>query len=257
MKKLFLLSIITLLFFVSSIAQNVGIGTTTPNASSMLEIKASNKGLLIPRTSTTSRTAIVNPAKGLMLYDTTTSSFWFHNGTAWAQLSAGSNGWNLGGNAGTNPSLNFIGTIDNQPLRFRVNNAWAGEIHPTSSNVFLGIGSGQSTAGGQYNTAIGEHSLFTNTTGTSNTVNGAYALYSNTTGNENIANGSLALYFNTTGSENTANGGRALYNNTTGNKNTANGFQALALNNTGNENTANGYFSLFSNTTASVMLMMN
>lgn len=60
-------------------AQSVGIGTNNPNASAMLEIKASNTGLLVPRTSTASRTSIVNQAKGLMLYNTTTR---FNNGSA-------------------------------------------------------------------------------------------------------------------------------------------------------------------------------
>ena len=93
MKNVFLLLISTFLLIENSFAQSIGIGTPIPDASSMLEIKASNKGLLIPRTSTASRTAIVNPAKGLMLYDTTTSSFWFHNGAAWMQVGSGGSGW--------------------------------------------------------------------------------------------------------------------------------------------------------------------
>ena len=120
--------------------------------------------MLIPRTSTTSRLAIVNPAKVLMLYDTTTSSFWFHNGSAWTQLSAAGNGWNITGNAGTNPSSNFIGTTDNQPLLFRVNNAWAGEIHPTRECIF-GVGAGQANTTGYYNTAIGADALNRNKSG--------------------------------------------------------------------------------------------
>src|SRR5664279_2540258 len=105
MKKCLLLTTIAILFIASSYAQSVGIGTTTPNTSSILEIKASNKGLLIPRTSTTSRTAIVNPAKGLIVYDTTTNSFWYHNGGAWTQIGAAGTGWSITGNAGTNPCL--------------------------------------------------------------------------------------------------------------------------------------------------------
>jgi len=63
-------------------AQSVAINTdkSAPNPSAMLDVKSNNKGLLIPRTSTTSRLAITNPAKGLMLYDTTAGSFWFYNG---------------------------------------------------------------------------------------------------------------------------------------------------------------------------------
>lgn len=68
-------------------AQSVGIGTTTPDNSASLDIKNNNKGILVPRTSTTSRIAIVNPAKGLMLFDTTTMSFGFHTGNEWVEAS--------------------------------------------------------------------------------------------------------------------------------------------------------------------------
>ncbi len=92
---------VLLLLSMQGITQTVGINTdgSLPHPSAILDVKSFTKGILLPRTSTTSRNAIVNPAKGLILYDTTTSAFWFHNGTAWAQLSAGSNGWNLTGNA--------------------------------------------------------------------------------------------------------------------------------------------------------------
>ncbi len=113
----FLLSCI--IFFYSKVfSQSVSINTdgSQPNASAILDVKSFTKGMLFPRTSTTSRTAIVNPAKGLILYDTTASGFWFHNGTVWTQLSAGSIGWNLTGNAGTDSAKNFIGTTDYKPL---------------------------------------------------------------------------------------------------------------------------------------------
>ncbi len=239
MKKKFLITVSCVLFSIVMIAQSVGINNSTPHASAILDVKSFTKGVLLPRTSTTSRTAIVNPAKGLILYDTTTSGFWFHNGTAWVQLSSNSNGWNLTGNAGTNPSSNFIGTTDNQPLRFRVNNTWAGEMHPTSGNVFLGLNAGKSNTTGTKNTAIGKDALLNNTTGYGNTANGFEALYSNTTGYNNTAYGFNALYFNTTGFSNTAIGW-ALIRNTTGNFNTANGQGALFNNTTASGNTAIG-----------------
>ena len=68
-------------------AQGIGIGIIIPDSSSILEVKASNKGMLIPRTSTASRVAIAKPAKGLLIFDTTTSSFWFYKDTSWANLS--------------------------------------------------------------------------------------------------------------------------------------------------------------------------
>lgn len=53
-------------------AQSVGINTTgaAPDASSMLDVSATNKGFLTPRMTTAQRLAIATPANGLMVYDT-------------------------------------------------------------------------------------------------------------------------------------------------------------------------------------------
>ena len=54
-------------------AQNVGIGTPTPDASAQLDITAANKGLLIPRVALTSLTdavTITAPATSLLVYNT-------------------------------------------------------------------------------------------------------------------------------------------------------------------------------------------
>ena len=124
-----------------------------------------------------------------------------------------------------------------------------------------------SNSSGYSNTAYGSASLYSNTSGSLNTANGFRSLYSNkasyntaygsgslssnTTGGYNTANGVNSLYLNTTGSNNTANGLHALYNNTTGANNTANGVNSLYSNTTGYFNVANGYQSLYSNTTGS------
>jgi hypothetical protein len=49
-----------------SFSQGVGVGTVTPDASAVLDITATNKGLLIPRMSLASINSIVNPARGLL-----------------------------------------------------------------------------------------------------------------------------------------------------------------------------------------------
>ncbi|HWK07751.1 MAG TPA: tail fiber domain-containing protein [Puia sp.] len=91
MKKYLLLFLLSSGLLKNALSQNVGINATgaLPHPSAMLDVSAPDKGVLIPRTSTTSRLAITNPAKGLMLYDTTSSSFWFHNGSDWVELSSG------------------------------------------------------------------------------------------------------------------------------------------------------------------------
>ena len=90
------LTVVIMLFSVSKTsAQNIGISAdgSTPDANAILDIKAANKGLLIPRTSTVSRTAIPN-TKGLLVYDTTSSSFWYNDGSSWQQISSGSSALN-------------------------------------------------------------------------------------------------------------------------------------------------------------------
>ncbi|WP_338357482.1 hypothetical protein [Yeosuana marina] len=94
-----LLMLLSTLFSLQVNAQ-VGIGTITPNASSMLDIDVSTldanakKGILIPRMTTTEREAIASPASSLLVFDTTSNSFWFNNGDAttpvWKELVSGS-----------------------------------------------------------------------------------------------------------------------------------------------------------------------
>ena len=56
-------------------SQNVSIHTdeAPPHASAMLDVKSVVTGMLLTPTSTASRLAVLNPAKGPILYDTTTS----------------------------------------------------------------------------------------------------------------------------------------------------------------------------------------
>ena len=79
MKKL-LLFLIFLSTFFSLSSQSVGIGTTTPDASAMLEVKSTSKGLLIPRLTSTS--SISNPANGLIIYNTSTNEIMYNAGTS-------------------------------------------------------------------------------------------------------------------------------------------------------------------------------
>lgn len=110
------------------LSAQVGIGTTNPNASSMLDITSTNSGLLIPRialTSSTDTVTIPSPVASLLVYNTgagglTPAGYYYWNGSAWITL-AGSGGsdWTITGNSGTTAGTNFIGTADAVDLRIK------------------------------------------------------------------------------------------------------------------------------------------
>lgn len=85
---------------------NVGIGTSSPNASSALDITSTSKGLLIPRMTTVQRDAIASPVNGLQIYNTTTSSVNFYNGAAWGSIGVGGSG-----TIGTIPKFSAASTL--------------------------------------------------------------------------------------------------------------------------------------------------
>ncbi len=86
-KKLLTFAIIFFIIF-TGIAQ-VGIGTTSPDASSALDITATDKGFLMPRMTTVQKDAIASPATGLQVYDTETKSVWTYDGIMWQEGSGG------------------------------------------------------------------------------------------------------------------------------------------------------------------------
>jgi len=67
----------------------VGIGITSPAASSLLDITSTTKGVLIPRMTTVQRDAIASPSTGLMIYNTTDSAFNFYRLSGWVSLNRG------------------------------------------------------------------------------------------------------------------------------------------------------------------------
>src|SRR6185437_13928052 len=117
MKK-FIILMLVFLSLLKSYSQSVGIGTTAPNTSSMLDVSATNKGMLVPRMTTVQRTAIASPAKGLLVFDNDVSSFFFYNGTAWTQLSAGSstNFWSANGSDISNINSGSVGIGTTKPI---------------------------------------------------------------------------------------------------------------------------------------------
>ncbi len=90
----------------SSIIAQVGIGTTTPDNSAVLDITSTEKGLLIPRMGTIQITNILAPKKGLIVFNNETNNFEFNSGNAtstkWSEIRSNNN----------SPSLKFDSAVD-------------------------------------------------------------------------------------------------------------------------------------------------
>ena len=81
--------------------QNVGIGTNSPNASSLLEVNSNSKGILIPRVSLTSITDVITiptPANALLVYNNNAAlpdgrGFYYYNTITneWTRLATNNN----------------------------------------------------------------------------------------------------------------------------------------------------------------------
>lgn len=254
-----LLTIAACIFFIlKADAQSVAINTdgSTAAASAILDVKSTGKGVLAPRMSKAQKNAITIPATGLLVFQDAPDSigFYYYSGAAWLWLATANNttGWTTTGNAGTDTAVNFIGTTDNMPLRFKQNNGWLGQLNKNTGNYFLGSGAGQSNTSGKGNTAMGDSALFSQSFSngavaysTSNTAFGSKALFSNQPtsafdGFYNTAIGGNALYNNTSGAFNTGVGESALFNTTTGFRNIAIGDATLYNLKTGGNNVAIG-----------------
>jgi hypothetical protein len=263
---------------------NVGIGTNgAPNSSAALEVKATNKGLLIPRvalTGTVPAAPLAAHVAGMMVYNTATAGaapdnvspgFYYSNGAKWVKVSAviqadtTNDGWKEEP-ANTQVKLSYLsdGTtarpdsaafvikdngrvglgLINPAGRLDVN----GKIYQNNIQTVYNAGAiGTPNYAGSLFLGNGGGGLAT--TAIRNTGIGTNALTANTSGTNNTAIGFNAMNATTTGIFNTATGSGALAGNTQGARNTAGGAFSLAGNTLGTDNTALGAYSLQANTT--------
>lgn len=77
MKKTHLL--LSLLFLCATLTAQVGIGTSSPDNSSILDIQSTDHGMLIPRMTSAQRNLITDPANGLIIYNTDSDEIQFNS----------------------------------------------------------------------------------------------------------------------------------------------------------------------------------
>jgi hypothetical protein len=87
MKKTYCFLLFTFFTAPVFVDAQVGIGTFNPNSTSLLELFSTSKGLLVPRMTSADRDLILAPAVGLLIYNTSTSSFNYFD-TDWKDYSA-------------------------------------------------------------------------------------------------------------------------------------------------------------------------
>ena len=229
----------------------VGLGTNVPDSSAIMDIKSQQKGLLIPRMVSSDRLAIVNPAKGLMVFDNTENALFFFDGSSWVNTLKSSFAWGINGNSGTIPGQNFIGTTDSPFLVFKVNNSIfgafdqfnktislgsrmftnagqsvfigdsTGYVTQQDQNTFVGYRAGRSQVSGVFNSFFGSESGAESTGGNFNSFYGYQSGKQNITGHDNSFFGSAAALNNRHGSYNTFLGQGAGLSNLDGNDNIA------------------------------------
>jgi hypothetical protein len=262
----------------------IGIGTTAPNASALLEITSTNKGVLLPRMTIAQRNAIPSPVNGLMVFQIDGArGLWYYYNGSWNPVATSASAWantalsNLVTTAinthllpGTS-SVRDLGSIE---LGWRSlylhGDIWIGDsriLSTTGANVALGHQALVSIIGGSGNIAVGNHTLTQNTAlnylvaigdsaltqnttgGGNNTAVGSKSGALTTSGNDNTFIGFKTGYSNTSGALNTYVGSHAGYQGSAQGGNSAFGANSLYNNSNGNTNSAFGTYSLFSNTT--------
>jgi len=117
-KQLFLLAII-IFASTTNINAQVSINTdgTSPDTSAMLDVKSTEKGMLIPRMDSTDMNNIATPATGLMVFNTTENDFYYYDGANWVPIGNAvvDNDWTVNGNDMYSNVTGNVGINTNSP----------------------------------------------------------------------------------------------------------------------------------------------
>jgi hypothetical protein len=224
MKYSFLTAFFSLFSGIFLFGQNIGIGTATPNASAMLHVSSSNKGVLFPQVSLDSLkdiTSVPAPANGLIVYNTIAGQlgdvkpgYYYFNTVAasWVRLAdnLNDNVWQPGGVLGVQLRDkangveimdNYIGSALNQLPKVKILKMVDSASINSKNNINALVLSGvdrKTTPGWesrQKTSILFENTYFATNTGTSATNTTAISSYTESavTAAGNLTNG-LAFY---------------------------------------------------------------
>ncbi len=141
-----ILNIFILITCFNLVFAQVGIGTTTPDGSSVLELNSSDKGFLVPRMTSVDKGNISSPAVGLMIYQTDVpAGFYYYNGSGWTAIptTAGGTEWTTNGLNINNTNSGNVGVGVTTPIeKLQIN-----DPSNTQGGIKLTAGTATGTSG--------------------------------------------------------------------------------------------------------------
>lgn len=179
MKKFRYVSFVLFVLFHNHISAQIGIGTSNPDPSAILDLTSMTKGFLVPRMDTANRNAIVFPALGLIVFNTTSNKLEINNGNLspnWIAFSA----IGLTGSQGVKGPVGLRGAAG---LTYSLSGVLGSIVGGGTTNVACGLYS--TVIGGSTNTACGVNSLIGG--GTTNVAPGLNSSVSGGTTNSTTA----------------------------------------------------------------------
>jgi len=164
--------------FVDSTNRVVGIGTTSPASTALLDLTSTTKGFLPPRVTTTQRDDISSPATGLTVYNTTLNKMNIYNGSSWKNVGSTEIGGEVtSGTAGSILFVDVSGNLGQDNTNFYWND----------TNNRLGIGAAPSTVLEIQGTASASYLLTGNTLQVGGFASAAYSRFGTGTTNRGLS----------------------------------------------------------------------
>jgi hypothetical protein len=262
-KKVLVLATLVIAMAATTVKAQLNVGSVAvPDASAVLQVSSTTKGVRLPNVALTTTTTFgltaptsAPAAIGMVVYNTTTGitssnvlypaagvGTYTWDGTGWIAASSSKADVRIVGGGAFNNHISADAGVGSNGTNMGTG----------SANVAIGTSSMSSNTSGANNVAVGINALGQNTQGTNNVAIGPGTLGQNKTATDNVAIGNNALYNNSGANSNgnIAIGSNTLYNNNNVyGLHVAIGLNALNANTSGYANVGVGYNSLNANTT--------